>query len=116
MLYFTAGVFKIRAVLLNKVQDRVVAAFYVVFSVLSTIACTFPIIILLPLIDNILASASLIAYGSRPPAGSRLKSLASVAHDLLLLSGMTITRRPRSRIPPFPLTNTRKMIFFGAMH
>ncbi len=59
MLYFTAGVFKIKAVLFKKTQDRVVAGVYVVFSVFIYHLMHIPIIILLPLIDNILASAAL---------------------------------------------------------
>ena len=59
MLYFTAGVFKIKAVLFKKALDRVVATVYVAFPVFIYHRMHIPIIILLPLIDNILASAAL---------------------------------------------------------
>jgi len=58
-LYFTAGVFKVKAVLLKKKKDRVLAILYVVFAALVYRRLYIPLVILLPLVDNIIASLSL---------------------------------------------------------
>jgi len=58
-LYFTAGVFKIKAVLSKKIQHRIMAALYVFFSLLVYRRFYIPAIILLPLLDNLIAAATL---------------------------------------------------------
>jgi len=58
-LYFTAGVFKIKALILKKPQDRIIAALYVLFSIIVYRRFHIPVIILLPLLDNLIVSASL---------------------------------------------------------
>ncbi len=57
-LYFTAGVFKVKAVLLKKMKDRILAVLYVVFAALVYQRMHIPIIILLPLVDNLIVSVS----------------------------------------------------------
>jgi len=56
-LYFTAGVFKVKAMLMKKKKDRVLTALYVVFTALVYHRMHIPRIILLPLVDNLIVSA-----------------------------------------------------------
>jgi len=56
-LYFSAGVFKIKAVLLKKTRDRVLTAIAVVVAVVVYHLMHIPIIILLPLVDNLIVAA-----------------------------------------------------------
>jgi hypothetical protein len=58
-LYFTAGVFKVKAVLLKKTRDRVMTALYVFFAALVYHRMHIPVIILLPLVDNLIVAATL---------------------------------------------------------
>lgn len=58
-LYFTAGVFKIKAVILKKTQDRVLAVLYVFFAVIVYRRFYIPVIILFPLLDNLIVAATL---------------------------------------------------------
>ncbi len=58
-LYFSAGVFKIKAVLLKKTRDRVLTAVAVVVAAVVYHLLHLPIIILLPLVDNVIVSAVL---------------------------------------------------------
>jgi len=58
-LYFTAGVFKVKAVLMKKKKDRVLTMLYVVFTALVYHRMHIPQIILLPLVDNLIVSAFL---------------------------------------------------------
>jgi hypothetical protein len=58
-LYFTAGVFKVKALLLKKTRDRILAALYVLFSVYVYRRMHLPLIVLLPLVDNLVAAATL---------------------------------------------------------
>ena len=58
-LYFTAGVFKIKAVLLKKPRYRVLTAVYVLFAALVYQRMHIPVIILLPLVDNLIVAATL---------------------------------------------------------
>jgi len=55
-LYFTAGVFKIKAMLLGKTRDRVLTALAVVFSAFVYHEMHIPVIILLPLADNLIVA------------------------------------------------------------
>lgn len=57
-LYFMAGVFKVKAVLLKKTKDRILSVMYVVFAALVYQRMHIPVIILLPLVDNLIISAS----------------------------------------------------------
>jgi YwiC-like protein len=57
-LYFMAGVFKVKAVLLKKQRDRILTALYVIFAALVYHRMHIPVIILLPLVDNLIVSAS----------------------------------------------------------
>jgi len=58
-LYFSAGVFKIKAVLLKKTGDRVLTAFAVIVATVVYHLMHIPIIILLPLVDNLTVAATL---------------------------------------------------------
>jgi hypothetical protein len=58
-LYFSAGVFKIKAVLLKKTRDRVLTAIAVVVAVIVYHLMHIPLIILLPLVDNLVVAAVL---------------------------------------------------------
>jgi hypothetical protein len=57
-LYFMAGVFKVKAVLLKKKKDRILTVLYVIFAALVYHRMHIPVIILLPLVDNLIVSAS----------------------------------------------------------
>ena len=58
-LYFTAGVFKVKAVLLKKTRYRVLTAVHVLFSAFVYLRMHIPVIILLPLVDNLIVAATL---------------------------------------------------------
>jgi MFS-type transporter involved in bile tolerance (Atg22 family) len=64
-LYFSAGVFKIKAVLLKKTRDRVLTAIAVVVAAVVYHLLHIPIIILLPLVDNIIVAAVLYRVNLR---------------------------------------------------
>lgn len=57
-LYFMAGVFKVKAMLLKKKKDRILTVLYVIFAALVYHRMHIPVIILLPLVDNLIVSAS----------------------------------------------------------
>jgi YwiC-like protein len=58
-LYFTAGVFKIKTLMLKKTRDRILTGLHVLFSLSVYHRMHIALIILLPLIDNLVASAAL---------------------------------------------------------
>lgn len=58
-LYFTAGVFKVKALLLGKTRNRVLTALHVVFAAYAYRRFHISLIILLPLIDNLIVAATL---------------------------------------------------------
>jgi hypothetical protein len=58
-LYFTANVFKVKTMLFKKMQSRVLTALSVFFAVFVYQLMSIPIIVLLPLTDNIIAAATL---------------------------------------------------------
>jgi hypothetical protein len=58
-LYFTAGVFKIKAVLFKKPLFRLLAAIYVFFAVFVYRRFHIPVIILLPLLENLIVAGTL---------------------------------------------------------
>jgi hypothetical protein len=55
--YFMAGVFKVKSLLLKKTSDRVLTALYVVIAVLAYRSMHIPLILLLPLVDNLIVAA-----------------------------------------------------------
>jgi hypothetical protein len=58
-LYFTANVFKVKAMLLRRTLYRVLTVLTVVFAVIVYQWMQIPVIILLPLADNLIAAATL---------------------------------------------------------
>ena len=58
-MYFTANVFKVKTMLFKKMQFRVLTALSVFFAVFIYQLISIPIIVLLPLTDNIVAAATL---------------------------------------------------------
>ena len=58
-LYFTAGVFKVKAVLLKKVRDRVLTVLYVLFAVYAYHRFHIALLILLPLVENVVMALTL---------------------------------------------------------
>jgi hypothetical protein len=58
-LYFTAGVFKVKTLLLKKTRDRVLTVLSALFAALVYRGFHVSLIILIPLIDNLIAAATL---------------------------------------------------------
>ena len=58
-LYFTAGVFKVKAVLLKKTRDRVLTVLYVLFGLYAYRRFHIAAIVLLPLLENIVMAVTL---------------------------------------------------------
>jgi hypothetical protein len=58
-LYFTAGVFKVKAVLFKKMQDRVLTVLYVLFALYAYGRFHIASIVLLPLAENIVMAVTL---------------------------------------------------------
>lgn len=58
-LYFTAGVFKVKALLLRKTRDRVLTALYVIVAAYAYHRFHIALIILLPLVDNLVVATTL---------------------------------------------------------
>jgi hypothetical protein len=58
-LYFTAGVFKVKAVLFKKPQDRVMTVLYVLFALYLYGRFHIAAIVLLPLVENIVMAVTL---------------------------------------------------------
>lgn len=58
-LYFTANVFKVKTMLLRNMQHRVMTVLYAIFAVFVYWRINIPIIVLLPLADNLIAAATL---------------------------------------------------------
>jgi YwiC-like protein len=56
--YFTAGVFKVKTLLLRKTRDRVLGVLYLLLSVFVYHRLHIPLIILLPLADNLIIALS----------------------------------------------------------
>ena len=59
VFYFTAGVFKIKALLQKKMNQRILAVLSVLISLFVYQRMYIPVIVLLPLIDNLVAAATL---------------------------------------------------------
>ena len=81
-LYFTAGVFKVKVLLLKKMRDRVLAVLYVVFAALAYRGFHISLVILLPLIDNIVAAATL--YKVKLPSTGWIEVFKSVLFFILM--------------------------------
>jgi len=58
-LYFTVGVFKVKAVLLKKKRDRILTVLYVLFAAFCYHRFQISYLILLPLAENVLMAATL---------------------------------------------------------
>jgi len=82
-LYFTAGVFKIKAVLLKKTMDRVLTVLYVLFAVFVYRGFHLSLLLLLPLLENIVAAATL--YKVRLQTAGWIEVAKSLAFLLLML-------------------------------
>lgn len=59
VFYFSAGVFKVKALLLKKTGYRVMTVLFVLISLYVYHRMYIPVIILLPLLDNVIAAATL---------------------------------------------------------
>ncbi len=57
--YFTAGVFKVKTLLLKKMRDRILTVLYVMLAAVVYRGFYVSLVILLPLVDNILAAVLL---------------------------------------------------------
>jgi hypothetical protein len=81
-LYFSAGVFKVKALLRKRALDRFLAVLYVVFAAFVYRGFHLPLIVLLPLADNVIAAVTLYKV--------RLKTTGwiEVAKSLLFLALM----------------------------
>ena len=82
-LYFTAGVFKIKAVLFRKTMDRVLAVLYVLFAIAVYKGFHLSLALLLPLLENIVAAATL--YKVRLQTTGWIEVAKSLAFLLLML-------------------------------
>ena len=82
-LYFTAGVFKIKAVLLKKSMDRVLTVLYVLFAVVVYRGFHLPLLLLLPLLENLVAAVTL--YKVRLQTTGWIEVAKSLAFLLLML-------------------------------
>jgi len=58
-LYFTAGVFKVKAVLFKKKRDRVLSVLYILLSAYAYRRFQLSLLILLPLVENVFMAATL---------------------------------------------------------
>jgi hypothetical protein len=81
--YFTAGVFKIKAFLFRKTMDRVFTVAYVLFAVLAYRDFHLSLLLLLPLLENIAAAATL--YKVRLQTTGWIEVAKSLAFLLLML-------------------------------
>jgi hypothetical protein len=82
-LYFTAGVFKIKAVLLKKPTDRVFMVLYVFFAVMVYRGFHLSLFLLLPLLENIVAASTL--YKVRLQTTGWIEVAKSLAFLILML-------------------------------
>jgi YwiC-like protein len=82
--YFTAGVFKIKVLILKKIQDRIFTALYVLFSLFVYHRFYIPVIILLPLLDNLIVSAT--PYKVRLQTTGWIEVVKSILFLLLFVS------------------------------
>ena len=57
-LYFAAGVFKVKILLLKRTRERVIMVLYVLFSIVMYHGYHIPLIILLPFVDNLIVAVA----------------------------------------------------------
>ncbi len=57
-LYFAAGVFKVKILLLKRTRERIIMVLYVLFSIVMYRGYHMPLIILLPLVDNLIVAVA----------------------------------------------------------
>lgn len=81
-LYFTAGVFKVKAVLLRKTRDRVLSVLYILFAAYVYRRFQLSLLILLPLAENIIMAATL--YKVRLQTTGWIEVAKSIAFLLLM--------------------------------
>jgi len=82
-LYFTAGVFKIKAFLFKKTMDRALTVLYVVFVVVVYRGFHLSLLLLLPLLENLVAAATL--YKVRLQTTGWIEVAKSLGFLLLML-------------------------------
>jgi hypothetical protein len=83
-LYFTAGVFKVKAVLLKKMQDRVLTVLYVLLALYAYQRFHIASVVLLPLAENIVMAVTLYKVRLQTTGWIELvKSLAFLALMIL---------------------------------
>ncbi len=82
-LYFTAGVFKIKAMLFGKTIDRVFTVLYVLLAVIGYRGFHLSLLLLLPLLENVLAAATL--YKVRLQTTGWIEVAKSLAFLILML-------------------------------
>ena len=82
-LYFTAGVFKIKAFLFKKTTDRVFTVLYVLFAVVVYRGFHLSLFLLLPLLENLIAAATL--YKVRLQTTGWIEVAKSLGFLLLML-------------------------------
>jgi hypothetical protein len=82
-LYFAAGVFKVKILLQKRKRERIIMVLYVFLSVIVYRAFHLPVIILLPMVDNLVVAAR--------PCKVKLQTTGwiEVAKSVLFLSLMT---------------------------
>jgi len=82
-LYFTAGVFKIKAALFKRTADRVLTVLYILFSAYAYRRFQLSLLILLPLCENILMAAML--YKARLQTTGWIEVAKSLAFLALMI-------------------------------
>jgi hypothetical protein len=82
-LYFTAGVFKIKAILFKKTMDRVLTVLYVLFAAVVYRGFHLPLLLLLPLLENLVAAVTL--YKVRLQTTGWIEVAKSLAFLLFML-------------------------------
>jgi hypothetical protein len=82
-LYFTAGVFKIKALLFKKTMDRVFTVLYVLFVVVVYRGFHLSLLLLLPLLENLVAASTL--YKVRLQTTGWIEVAKSLAFFILML-------------------------------
>jgi hypothetical protein len=83
-MYFTAGVFKIKAILMKKTADRIMTVVSVLLSVYVYHRMFIPLLILLPLVENLVAAVTL--YRVRLQTTGWIEVTKSILFLVLFLS------------------------------
>jgi len=82
-LYFTAGVFKVKAVLLRKMRDRVLTVLYVLFAAYVYRRFVISLLVLLPLAENI--AMAIFLYKVRLQTTGWIEVVKSLAFLALMI-------------------------------